>query len=68
MPVYDERVQPLMEQFKEATEAESRAIDELHDYMKSGGRVRMMELTSKMEDAHNEKMRIYRQMQEFRIN
>lgn len=68
MPVYDERAQPLMRQFKDATEAESKAISELHDYMQSGGRERMMELTEKMEEAHSEKMRIYRQMQEFRID
>jgi hypothetical protein len=68
MPVYVERAQPLMQQFKDATEAESKAISELHDYMQSGGRERMIELTAKMEEAHNKKMRIYRKMQEFRID
>ena len=67
MPVYDQRAQSLMKEFKEASEVESKAIQELHDYMKAGGRERMMELTAKMEEAHNEKMRIYQQLQEFRV-
>lgn len=70
MLVYDPRVVPLMEQFRSAHDAEGIAIKALLAYMESDGndKSRLSELTDKMTAAHDVKMRIYEQMQSFRLD
>lgn len=70
MPVYDQRAVPLMEQFRAANDAEGAAIRALLAYMQGGGNdnKRLMELTDGMTLAHDKKMQIYKEMQQFRID
>ena len=67
MPVYDQSAQHLIEQFNEYTEIESKAIQDLSNYIKTGERKRLGELTERMERAHNEKMEVYNQLLKHRI-
>lgn len=70
MPVYDNKVSQLMEQFVAADEAEGAATQALLAYMQSGAndRTRMKELGDAMTSAHDNKMQIYAQMQKFRLD
>lgn len=61
---------PLLEQFKVAQEAEGAAITALHDAMKGGTKdsTILMALTDRMSEAHNKKMDIWNQLQQFRLD
>jgi hypothetical protein len=70
MPVYDSKVQPLMQQFMAANEAEGVAIKALLAYMQGGGNdmAQMKRLSDSMTVAHDNKMNIYAKMQQFRLD
>ena len=61
---------PLLEQFKSAQDAEGVAIAALHDAMKGGtdDKEILMTLTDRMTDAHNKKMDVWDQLQQFQLD
>ena len=61
---------PLLEQFKLAQDAESAATMALHDAMKGGMKDKeiLMALTNCMTEAHNKKMDILDQLQQYRLD
>ncbi len=61
---------PLLEQFKVAQEVEGAAITALHNAMKGGAKdsTILMALTDRMSEAHNKKMDIWNQLQQFRLD
>ena len=61
---------PLLEQFKSAQDAEGVAIAALHDAMKGGTKDKeiLMTLTDRMTEAHNKKMDVWDQLQQFQLD
>lgn len=61
---------PLLEQLKIAAAAEGAAITALHDALKAGIRDDeiLIALTDRMTEAHNKKMDIWDQLQQFRLD
>ncbi len=61
---------PLLEQFKIAQDAEGAAITALHDAMKGDMKDReiLMALTDRMTATHNQKMEIWEQLQQHRLD
>ena len=70
MPVYDSKVQPLMQQFMAAGETEGAATKVLLAFMQSGSKDenKLKELTDNMTSAHDNKMKIYAEMQKYRLD
>jgi len=70
MPIYDKRAAPLMEKFRAVNDSEGFAIKALLEYMQSGGIDQniLLKLSENMESAHNHKMLIYQELQQYRID
>lgn len=70
MPVYDSRATSLLEKFCSASDAEGVAIKALLAYMQGGGNDdnKLSALTERMIMAHDSAVRIYQEMQQFRLD
>lgn len=69
MPVYDFSARDTVAKLEAATEAEGIAIKAIHAALEArAGQEELMRLTQAMEDAHSAKMRIYQELQAFRLD
>ena len=68
--ILDSSATPTLERFKMAADAESAAIKALLAALQDGVRdsAVLMPLTQAMENAGSEKMRIYRELETFRLD
>ena len=68
MPIHDSEGSALFKEFRAASYSEEVATKNLYAYIKSGGtdNAEHMRLVDLMTSAHNEKTRIYQELQKFR--